>query len=51
MTTEAVADLLAVTPRRVRQLATSRELPARRENGRWSFDRAEVAVYAEGRKP
>jgi excisionase family DNA binding protein len=50
LTSEQVGCLLGVSDRRVRQLSSSGELPARRVRGRWEFDRVVVQEFARKRE-
>jgi excisionase family DNA binding protein len=42
LTTTCAADMLGISPRRVRQLAANGELPARRVGARWRFSADEI---------
>lgn len=48
LTTREAADMLHITPRHARRIATS--IGGRRQNRDWTFDRGDVAAYAENRK-
>lgn len=49
LTTDEAADMLKLTPRRVRQLIDADELPARRVGNCWRLDPAAVAAMADER--
>jgi excisionase family DNA binding protein len=48
LTTTRAADMLGVTPRRVRQLAASGELPAHRVGARWRFNPSDIQRRQDG---
>ena len=48
--TAGVAEILGVTPNRVRQLVDRGFLPAVRHEGRWYFRRHQVEVIANARE-
>ena len=48
-TCEEAAELLGVTQRRVRQLATKERIPGRLHRGRWYFRRRQLEVVAHAR--
>ena len=48
--TAGVAEILGVTPNRVRQLVDRGFLPAVRHDGRWFFRRHQVEVIANARE-
>lgn len=43
--TQEVADMLRLSARRVRQLATRGRLPGSKRHGRWTFDRGAVIAH------
>jgi hypothetical protein len=47
LTASEVADVLKVTERRIRQLATAGALPGKQKAGRWSFEPGAVLAYQE----